>query len=237
MSASARLLPRYEIQAALRWNSTLTASLYFHNIATRCRESKDANHTQTGASHWIKAFWLSRLATWNSVIYITVGCIPISIHFLGLFSLFHHHHFKLHGKTEHSPNSSKLAMQAKFVQLESGTSAKRKQLVFSLRASNSFPVMNLADVAQWQYGKYVLYNIYRSIGDMLLVYIYLIFTRMYWLLVDIYINVLLASDHNHRPSNEKSCGTRRLLSAVNVVVALCIRPDQIFSYVYRGIAA
>ena len=30
-----------------------------------------------------------------------------------------------------------------------------------------------------------------------------LFTRMYWLFVDIYINVLLASDHNHRPSKEK----------------------------------
>ena len=66
-------------------------------------------------------------------------------------------------------------MQTKFVQLESGTSAKRKQLVFSLRFSISFPVMNTVDVAQWQYGKYLLYDIYRSIGDMLLVYIYISF--------------------------------------------------------------
>ena len=47
--------------------------------------------------------------------------------------------------------------------------------------------------------------------------------RTYFLTVCWYLRKRFTlSDHNHRPSNEN-----KLLSAVNVVVALCIRPDYI----------
>lgn len=102
------------------------------------------------------------------------------------------------------------------MRLENGTSAKSKQLVCSLRSSSSFPVMIPADVANCQYGKKKLYStsfIPIKEHD----------RRTYFLTVCWYLRKRFTlSDHNHRPSNEN-----KLLSAVNVVVALCIRPDYI----------